>query len=212
MNLGDLSPSDAWFLVGLLLAVPAVGLALLGAPWRRLIARPERQHAFFASLLLLPLLWSMAIALPDGMRVHLLGMTTVTLLFGWRLAVLLGAAASLVLVLIGTGDFYAWPVDLLLSTLLPVVVTVVLLAAADRLRRTNIFVYMLGVGFGGGMLSLLASLLAGAAVSGAGLDHAAALLLVFPEGFLNGTLVTGLAVFRPTLLRTYDDQRYLDGR
>jgi uncharacterized membrane protein len=152
----------------------------------------------------------MAIELPDGTRVHLLGMTTVTLLFGWRLAVLLGAMAGLLLVLFGQWNPAAWPLSLWLTTLLPVAVTSAMLAAVDCLRRTNIFVYMLGVGFGGGMLSLLAALLLGAVISGRWLDHAAALLLVFPEGFLDGTIVTALAVFRPQLLRSYDDARYLD--
>lgn len=41
------------------------------------------------------------------------------------------------------------------------------------------------------------------------LDHALVMLLTFPEGFLNGALISALTVFYPDIVRTYDDVRYL---
>ena len=41
------------------------------------------------------------------------------------------------------------------------------------------------------------------------LDHAVVLLVTFPEGFLNGTLISAFAVFYPDMVKTYDDVRYL---
>ncbi len=35
------------------------------------------------------------------------------------------------------------------------------------------------------------------------------MLILFPEGFINGAVVSALAVFAPELLRSYDDERYL---
>jgi uncharacterized membrane protein len=34
-------------------------------------------------------------------------------------------------------------------------------------------------------------------------------LLLFPEGFINGMLVTTLTVFYPDLVKTFDDRHYL---
>ncbi|MEJ2535117.1 MAG: energy-coupling factor ABC transporter permease [Gammaproteobacteria bacterium] len=209
MNPGLLpvNASLGWVCTALLTVVLLA--ALLRAPWSALVARQERHHMLFATLFALPLLWAMSFPLPNGWNLHLLGMTAVTLVFGWELAVVIGVLSGGALVLFGQWALAALPVSLVLVVIVPVGVTAAVLFLADRLRRTNLFVYMLGVGFGGGMLTLLATLLVGFRIAGPGLDHAVALLLVFPEGFLNGTIVTALTVFYPQIVRTYDDVKYL---
>ncbi len=37
-------------------------------------------------------------------------------------------------------------------------------------------------------------------------------LMMFPEGFINGMVVTTLAVFYPETLKTLDERHYLDDR
>jgi uncharacterized membrane protein len=197
-------PTPVVLLLALLLA-----WAVLRAPWRALVRRQARQHAFFAALLLLPLLWLGSMRVAEGVEVHLLGMTAVCLVFGWQLALVLGAAAVLAL---GIGGHWPWaslPFHYLVAAAVPVVVTRALLAAADRLKRTNLFVYLLGVGFLGGVLSMVASLLLDARLQGWEADHAMVLLIAFPEGFIDGAVVTALTVFYPSIMRTYDDNRYL---
>ena len=39
--------------------------------------------------------------------------------------------------------------------------------------------------------------------------HPLVLLLTFPEGFLNGAVISALTVFYPDIVKTYDDVRYL---
>jgi uncharacterized membrane protein len=192
------------------LCVAAFVPALLTAPWRSLLARNELQHVFLATVLLLPLLWLMRFEVPGGVQLHLLGMTTITLLFGWQLALVLGGLAGLVLLALGTWSAALLPLNLLLTVLVPTLVTVTLLGAVNRLRRTNLFVYLLGLGFAGGSLSLFVAMQLGGWLMGPDFDHAITLLLIFPEGFLNGTLVTALAIFYPRIMRTYDEARYLD--
>jgi uncharacterized membrane protein len=136
-------------------------------------------------------------------------MTTVTLVFGWQLALIAGAIAALVLLIVGSWSLVALPVNLTLIALVPVAVTMIVLSGANRLRRTNVFVYMLGVGFFGSTMAMLMTLWVGALMLGPDLDHALVLLMAFPEGFLNGTLVTALTVFYPDIVKTYDDVRYL---
>lgn len=197
----------SWF--SLVLILLPLGVALWRAPWRSLAARSERQHAFYLSLLLLPLLWIGSLEVARGASVHLLGLTPLVLIFGWQLAVVLGALAT-----VGLGLFAVWPwpslpMQFALVVLVPVAVTQGMLMAADRLPRTNLFVYLLGVGFLGGALSMTAYLLFDAAWNDWSADHALVLLLAFPEGFIAGTIVTALTVFYPQLMRTYDDERYL---
>jgi len=209
LNLGNLSPVLEWTIWASALLLAAVAAAVVSAPWRELMAREERKNALGAAIVLLPLLWSMSPELEAGVRLQLLGMTTVTLIFGWQLAIIAGVMAGLVLTVVGTWSLPALPVNLALTVLVPVLVTTLLLAAADKLPRTNLFVYLLGVGFGGGILAILGSFLVGNWLLEPGLDHAVVMLMAFPEGFLNGCLVSAFTVFHPDLVRTYDDVRYL---
>jgi uncharacterized membrane protein len=209
MNLGHLTPEPAifWFCLALYLA--GLLLAIATAPWRQLLTHRERQSALGLAIATLPMLWSMSPGLPGGVGFQLLGMTTVSLIFGWQLALVAGLIAGLVLLIVGTWQLGALPVNLALVVLVPVAVTMAVLAGANLLRRTNLFVYMLGVGFFGSMLALMASLWVGTLLLEPDLDHALVLLLTFPEGFLNGTLISALTVFYPDIVRTYDDVRYL---
>ena len=211
MDFGSFPPAG-FAPVATVLCLLVGAAALLSAPWRALLASNQRQHVFLACALALPLLWMMRFEVPGGAHLHLLGMTTLTLMFGWQLALVLGAAAGAVLVIVDAWSLGSLAPNLVLCALLPVAVTLVMLGAANRLSRTNLFVYLLGVAFAGGSAALLAPMLLGGWLQGPGFDHAVTLLLVFPEGFLNGTLVTALAVFHPRILRTFDDERYLDGQ
>jgi uncharacterized membrane protein len=209
MNIGTVTPdpalatASAWLLVPLCLAV------LLRAPWRQLMAEQERMNALGVAILVLSLLWSMSPELQGGEKLHLLGMTTVTLVFGWQLAIFAGAMAGLVLLVVGNWSPETFALNLLLTVVVPVAVTSFVLLLAERLRRTNLFVYMLGVGFAGSMLAIGASLWLASYLLGTELDHALVLLITFPEGFINGAVISALTVFAPELMRTYDDERYL---
>ncbi len=209
MNLGVISPDPAMMRMALLLLVPLLLVALVRAPWRDMSARQERMTAFGVSVVVLPLLWSMSPELQGGMKLHLLGMTAVTLVFGWELALFAGCLAGLVMAVVGTWPLPALPFNLLLTVAVPVLVSAGVLAWANRLKRTNLFVYMLGVGFFGSMMAMGASLFIGNWLLDARLDHPLVMLLTFPEGFINGTVISALAVFYPELVRTYDDVKYL---
>lgn len=209
MNLGELTPDPVLYWFSLVLYLLVLVVAVLTAPWRQLLARRERQNALGLAIVTLPMLWSMSPGLPGGVGFQLLGMTTVTLIFGWQLAVVIGTITGLILLIVGTWQQAALPVNLALVVLIPVAVTMAVLAAANLLRRTNLFVYMLGVGFFGSMLAQLASLWVGVLLMNPELDHPLVLLLTFPEGFLNGALISALTVFYPEIVRTYDDVRYL---
>ena len=209
MNLGTMTPNPDLASATLWLLIPLFLAALLSAPWRQLTEEQERMTALGSAVCVLAILWSMSPELQGGEKLHLLGMTTVTLLFGWQLALFAGAMAGLVLLIVGNWGLETLPLNLLLTVVVPVGVSSLVLALANRMRRTNLFVYMLGVGFFGSMLAIGATLWVASRLLGTELDHALVLLITFPEGFINGAVISALTVFAPQLVRTYDDQRYL---
>ncbi|MGD8417257.1 MAG: energy-coupling factor ABC transporter permease [Pseudomonadales bacterium] len=198
-----------------------VAAAALTADWPALRAASERQHVLLGGLLALFLLWLLTLRVIEDVWIHLLGVTSLTLIVGWRFTVL-GAT----LVLFG----YLWweqqplmaaPLAWLFSVLVPATTTRILAHVLRRYGLRNLFVYMLGAGFGGGLLSVL--VLALLALSTFWLigqsdwvDRALEnwpfiLLLMFPEGFINGMLVTAFTVFYPDVVKTFDDDYYLGG-
>ena len=87
------------------------GLALLWAvaraPWVELFSDLRRQHLLFGTMLALFLLWLVRRDFDSGLSYHFIGMTAVTLLLDWPLAVLGGLAAQLGLVALGKQDLAA---------------------------------------------------------------------------------------------------------
>ena len=106
--------------------------------------------------------------------------------------------------------------------LIPASVSRWLVFVLRRQRQQNLFIFMLGAGFGGGILSMLVVAIVSLALFwliGQGEWTRNAVenwpllsLILFPEGFINGMLVTTLTVFYPGLVKTFDDAFYLDGK
>jgi uncharacterized membrane protein len=194
--------------------------AALSAQWSALQAAAERLHVLFGSLLALWCLWQLTLHVVEGVWIHLLGVTSLTLIVGWRFTIL-GAT----LVLIG----YLWfrqlplpsaPLAWVFSVLIPATVTRLLAHVLRRYGLRNLFVYMLGAGFGGGLLSIaVVSVLALPTFWLMGQSEWLVLalenwsfivLVMFPEGFINGMLMTAFTVFYPDLVKTFDDSFYLN--
>jgi uncharacterized membrane protein len=200
-----------------LIQLAALAWALRVAPWRQLLQVPSRFHLVFGSVLFLLLLGLMQIRVLPQARVHLLGLTVVTLLLGAPLALLAGSAALLLQTLLQQMAPAAALFNGVLNVTAPVLTTAAVLHLAVRFGPRNLYVYLLGAGFLGGALSMLIAFAGAAALLWlAGADRALqqwspalAPLLAFPEGFLNGALVTMLAVYVPSWLKTFDDSHFL---
>lgn len=204
-----------------LLSLVSVLAALFFAPWRALKAKTSRQHCFYVAILLLVGFWMLGVRPSDeGITIHLLGITVVVVLFGWSLAVVAGGIAQCCLLLLDLSDTYSFGINVLLVVIIPASVSRLLLWYIGRMTFTNLYAYMLGGGFIGGILSVIVSALL---LMGLSLwPDAQALrdslenivpylfMLAFPEGFLNGTLVTAVTVFSPDLVRTFNEGKYYD--
>ncbi|MDX5371436.1 MAG: energy-coupling factor ABC transporter permease [Pseudomonadaceae bacterium] len=212
-----LQASSLW--LGWLLYAVALLWASWRAPWIELCSDQRRQHLLFGTVLALFLLWLVRRDFASGLSFHFIGMTAVTLLLDWPLAVLCGFVAQLGLLALGRLDWAALGVNGVLLVALPVAIAEFFAVQVERRQPRNLFVYIFCCGFFPAALTALACLLGGLALLWHdGLyamppwleDFVGYLWLVmFPEAFINGMLVTGLVVFYPDWLETFNRTRYL---
>ena len=209
--------SLSWWLAALAAAVLLPCLRY--AEWRAMLQVPLRQHLLFASLLFLVILWLISVRMFDGLWLHFMGVTTVTLLVGWRFTLLLGALASCVYALLISQPLAAVPAAWLVTVLVPASLSRLLVYWLRRRPQSNLFIYLLGAGFGGGALSslglaasglLLLELVGQQAQVTAALENWPMITLVmFPEGFINGMVLSVIVVLNPEAVKTFDSDKYM---
>lgn len=202
-----------------LLLSPALVIALRLAQWQALVSVPQRLHLLFGAIAGLTGLWLLNIRVADAFYIHLLAMTSVTLVLGWCFGLLCGSLALLALLLIMDEPLASLPLSWLFTVAVPATLSRWLLYRLTRLRIRNLFVYTLGGGFAGGIVCALAVavlalptlwLMGRGDLSEQGLAAWPMIALVlFPEGFINGMLVTAACVFFPQAVKTFDDGFYL---
>lgn len=211
-----------WLWVTALVDGLALGLALYTAPWFALRSTKALQHLFFGAAVALVLLWSLRAGLSSGLSVHFLGMTSATLLFGWNLGLVAGALALFGTTVIGLEAWQVLPVNLLCFVVIPVIFTHLLWCLVEWKLPKNFFIYLLLCGFLGGGLAAVAGGLSMALLLGFAEIYSWGRifdeyvrylpLILFPEGFLNGVIMTSFMVYYPDWVRTFDARRYLDGQ
>jgi uncharacterized membrane protein len=203
------------------ISVPVLIYAGYYAPWSRF--RDKRfQHIFLGAGATLLRLWSIRAGLAPGLDLHLLGVTTITLMFGWQLALLELALVCSALVLIGPETWPWLGFDYLACALVPVTVSWGLFRWADRRLPNHFFIYLFISVFFAAALSSIAKSLAVTSlllwmdsysftqISEQYLVYMP--LLAFPEAFVNGIVMIGMIALRPAWVVTFDDRRYLHGK
>ncbi|MEE1867995.1 energy-coupling factor ABC transporter permease [Pseudomonas auratipiscis] len=212
--LSDLSLTLGWggYVVLLLWAVARTG-------WVELFTDSRRQHLLFGAVFALFALWLVRRDFDNGVSYHFIGLTAVTLLLDWPLAIVAGLLAQVGLILMGRQDLAAMGVNGLLFIGLPVLVTEVCAILVERAQPKNLFVYIFCSGFFAAALAALLCLLIGLGllwIDGRFVmpewieDFIGYLwLIIFPEAFINGMVVSALVVFCPEWLETFNRTRYL---
>jgi uncharacterized membrane protein len=206
-------------IVGWLIYVTVLLWAVCRAPWVELFTDSRRQHLLFGTVFALFLLWLVRRDFDTGVSYHFIGMTAVTLLLDWPLALVGGLVAQIGLVLLGRQDLAAMGVNGALLIALPVLVTECCAILVERAQLRNPFVYIFVSGFFAAALSALLCLLL--ALWLLWFDEIFAMpywledfvgylwLIIFPEAFINGMVVSALVVFCPEWLETFNRTRYL---
>lgn len=208
-----------WWLAGLFGV--AVVVAVLLAPWRRL-TDSRQLHVFLGAIVALIALWHMRGQIQPGLSFHLLGVTVITLMFGWSMAII---AASLALVAVCLNAGYGW-YGYLVSFVTIVLVPVTLSQLSSILIRTwlpkHFFVYVLGngfmtawlVGYVSGYLAVYLLVMSGA-YTFAELNVTIMPffpLMFFPEALVNGWIITMMVIFNPTWVHSFSDEQYIHGK
>ncbi|MFO1433304.1 MAG: energy-coupling factor ABC transporter permease [Candidatus Competibacteraceae bacterium] len=218
MNIpSHLLPPDWLFFADVVGAV-VLWQAIRYAPWRQLRAA-GLQQLFAGSVVALLLLWNLSAALKPGLGFHFLGVTVFTLMFGWSFGVLGVGLAALGLALKG-GGLAVLALNALIFGVLPVSVSYLVYQWVDRRLPHHIFIYIYLCAFLGAMLAAGCAVLAMVGLLVANnvysFDEIARSylpflpLFLFPEGFLNGMLITVFIGIRPHWLKTFDDESYLN--
>ena len=219
MHLVDFPVPDFLLIVSLVVSAAVLLFAILIAPWDALIKVPYRQHLFFGAVICLAILWLMKITWVKGFLLHPIGMTAVTVIFGWRLAVILGFIALLTFELLSAGQWRSMPLDYIFTVVVPVTLSYALIRVVQSWPSRNLFLFVLGVGFIGAMLGYMLSLCLVLLLAWL-IDHqifidriwqefAIIIMLLNVEGFLNGAVVTAMSVFAPHLVKSFNDRKYL---
>lgn len=152
--------SEQSLLLGWLCYVPLLLWAVWRAPWVELFTDRRRQHLLFGTIFALFALWLVRRDFDTGVSYHFIGMTAVTLLLDWPLAIVGGLVAQVGLVALGRQDLAAMGVNGLLLIGLPVLVTEGVAILVERAQPKNLFVYIFCSGFFASALATLLCLLA----------------------------------------------------
>ncbi len=197
---------------------PILIYALHTAPWGRL-RDTEQLHVFLGACVTLLVLWSLRAGILPGLNFHLLGVTALTLMFGWRLAALGAGAVVAGVTLNGGAGWETLSLNVAVMGLVPIVVTQAVLGAARRYLPHNFFIYVFINAFlAAGLCILAVGTVATLLMWGAGVYELEALgsgylaylpMMFFPEGLINGALMTIFVAYRPHWVVSFDDAKYL---
>jgi uncharacterized membrane protein len=197
--------------------------ALWRAPWVYL-KNNQDTHVLFGSYVSLYLFWRIGVSLQSdpGLEFHFLLVTTVTLMFGWAFAVIGSAVAQLALTLEGQAHWGSYTLNTLCNGVIPVLFTYYAYRVIATWFPRHFFIYIYLGAFFTGAFALLVSrgfgmilLVATGVYNSHHITQTYAVLLpvmMFPEAFLNGALMTLLVVFRPHWVSSFNDNLYLRGK
>jgi uncharacterized membrane protein len=207
---------SAWILYGFVAFV-----AVRFSPWARLRDN-EVLHVFLGACVALMVLWIIRVNVRSDLHLHLLGVTTFTLMFGWPLAVVAVSLVAFGVSFSGVGGIETFALNVLLTGVIPIVLTTVLLSVTQRRLPHNFFIYVYLNAFLAAGLSILSAMLAGAIILVAGDARSFGWLadqylpylpmMFFSEAVLNGMVMTMLVALRPAWVYSFDDKLYIHGK
>ncbi|HLS17341.1 MAG TPA: energy-coupling factor ABC transporter permease [Paenalcaligenes sp.] len=214
----------AWVLqiVFIAASIAVYRLALVSLDLRALFKRPELRQQVGVCVLMLIFLWTLKTGIQPGLDVHFLGLTAVTLMLGWRLCIVVAPIALLSLTIFGVYPWHDFGVNLFLGMIVPICFTYMVFLLTYSYLSRHLFVYIFIAGFFNAALTIAAQMFSFSVyykLVGAFPWHvvvndyfAIVLLMLFPEGVLNGMCIAGLVMYKPTWVTTFLDRDYLHGK
>jgi len=217
---GELFP-ESWLWLFAALYAWLLSRALRWADWKRL-ANPDQLNVFLGAVVCVLLMWTLRTEVQPGFSWHLSGMVTLTLMFGWSLAIIVGSLALCATTIVGLNDWTGLIPSALVFIVLPATLAQVLLGLTRAYLPKHYFVYVFINAFlAGGLVSVLVAfaatglLLSADAYSLQQLSDSYLLflpLMFFPEAVLNGWMISVMVGFKPHWVGSFRDEEYLHGK
>lgn len=185
-----------------------------------LLANKLRQHLIFGAGVALFVLWFLRVAVNDGLNIHFLGIVALTLVMGFRYAIIVATLALIGLCAIGQEPWALFGVNALLGVVIPIAVTYLIFTLAFHHLPRQFFVYIFVCAFfpAAIVVALKMGLMGGyywfeGIHSWDDISNNYLLmipLMLFPEGLLNGMTMTLLVIYKPYWVYTFHDKFYID--
>ena len=220
----DITPgliSSGWLLISWILYALLTSIAVVRAPWYKLLER-DSANVYFATIVILLAFWNLKAGVSPGQSFHFLGASAATLMFGWEFAFLAVQLLVLAMTLDGRGGWETYALNVLILGAIPTLVTHNLRRFAQSRLPPNLFIYIFLNCFFAASLGVLAAgltsygiLIGSDAYSVAEMNQnylPFLLLLALPEGTLNGIAMTVMIVYKPAWVSTFSDRMYLSKR
>ncbi len=210
--------STSQWIITLLLFLVILVRAVRSIDWPAFRKDNALQHSFFGAAVVLGFVWQLRAGISPGLAIHIFGITVITLMLGWALAVLAGLLALVITVITGREPLIMFAANGLITVMVPAIVSHGIMLWERRRDFRNFFAYIFFCGFFGAGISVAAAggvmclmLWSSGVYTFDQLVHEYIRylpLFMIPDGFVNGTFVTGLMVFHPDRLTTLDQRRY----
>lgn len=182
----------------------------------------DSSNILFASCVSLFLMWHLKVHIEEGLSIHLLGSTMLTLMFRWQVAIISNALILLGVTLTSMADFQAFAMNGLLMGVLPVAISYLIWRLNEWYLPANYFVYIFVTAFLAGGLSILAAgfvsyqllNLLDNQLTVESLDQYLIVFIpiMYPEAFLTGAVISIFVIYKPEWISTFDDKRYLNNK
>ncbi len=208
-------------LVFYLLFLVLVGLASIRAPWYHL-KESDSLNIFLAMIVGVMVVWTLRAGFAPGLDIHLVGATLLTLMFGWEFATLSIALVLVVHAFYSGLSLLALPVNVLLIGALPSLVSQGIFRLADRHLPNSFFIYIFVCAFFGAAVSIATIVIFTTGVHWISDTYPWEYLwknytryvplMMFPEAFLTGMLMSLFVAYRPQWVSSFDDSRYLENK
>lgn len=187
--------------------------------WGEFLKDNTRKHLSFISVLILVAIWALKTGIREGLEVHFLGLTALTLMLGWRLSIIIASVATLVVTVIGVNSWSNFGENLLFGAIWPVSLSYFIFLLTYSYMYRHLFIYIFIAGFFNGVLTLTTKMfMVGLYLALTGVyswdavkaDYLLIIPLVaLPEGLMNGVTIAAMVVYRPEWVCTFRDRDYL---
>ncbi|MFI8751155.1 energy-coupling factor ABC transporter permease [Vreelandella lionensis] len=204
-----------------LLSLGVIVWCLCLRPWRPLLEDTALQHRWMAATLAVMLMWQLRAQAVDWLTLHLVFTVLMTLVFKMPLALISNVMINVAMVAIGRNDWSLMGANVLVTGIVPAIVTGFVWRIVDRRLPDNLMVFLFACGFfgtalatlGGGLSAVALIIVAGTDPEAVYLaqEYARFLPLLMPsEAFITGMLLSILLVYHPNWVATFNDHRYID--